>query len=102
MQLSRSESKCRKKFIAEHHYNKQQARLFDEAVSYFNMRYKDAYAKNNDWFVQAYHLRKQLEKFDTQSFVDYMSNRLKDNLRRLSERLRNELKRISEEESQND
>lgn len=43
MKLSKKESRYRAKFIAECHYNKEEQRIFDRAVSDTGKRYKELY-----------------------------------------------------------
>ena len=43
MRLSKQESKYRKKFIAEKHYNKAEQQIFDQAVMDSRWRYKEVY-----------------------------------------------------------
>ena len=43
MKLSKQESKYRKRFIAEKHYNKAEQRIFDQAVMDGQWRYKKVY-----------------------------------------------------------
>lgn len=43
MKLSKQESKYRKRFIAEKHYDKEEQRIFDQAVIDGQWRYKKAY-----------------------------------------------------------
>lgn len=43
MKLSKNDDKFRKRFIAEHHYRKNEQRIFDDAIKELKKTYKEVY-----------------------------------------------------------